>query len=249
VWLRWLPQKLAACFAPIPDPSSCLAHLNRFERRIYSQNGEDGIIEAIFKVIGTTNKFGVEFGVQTGLECNTRYLIERKGWDCLQMDSGSPLPPGIRQEWITAENIESLFRKYEVPGKFDLLSIDIDFNDYWVWKSLTGYQPRVVVIEYNASVPARESRVVQYDPLASWDGSSYFGASLLALRKLGQSKGYSLLACDSRGVNAFFVLADLLPPEVRDLDIESVYRPPRYQSQKRGQPGGHPPSARQMIEI
>ncbi len=266
-------------------------NINLHEKKIYSQNGEDGIIEFIFSVIGVTNKFSVEFGVGDGFECNTIYLLEKKKWKGLMMDYGAEqqihLNTVMKKAWssrngglannvkrgfkfirkiikrskrsiefsrnvkiekITAENIQQLFQKYNVPNDFDLLSIDIDYNDYWVWKAITDYSPRLVVIEYNSSIPPTESRVVPYNPDASWDGTNYFGASLLALRNLGLSKGYTLVGCDSRGVNAFFVKSDLIK-RIKINDIDQLYRSPQYGQLVNNVHIGHPPSDKKMIEI
>ena len=265
--------------------------LNSYEKKIYSQNGEDGIIEFIFSKIGTTNKFLVEFGVGNGFECNTAYLLEKKGWKGLMMDYGSDekikienlikkgwfyrkfgirhtLRKGIKffkklikqyrrsrhfqydikKEKITVENIEELFQKYNVPIFFDLLSIDIDFNDYWVWKAITNYHPRVVVIEYNSSIPPTESRVVPYDPEAVWDGTNYFGASLLALQNLGNEKGYTLVGCDSNGVNAFFCKSELVK-EIKIKPIRNLYKSPKYGKIVNEIYIGHTPSDKKMIKI
>jgi hypothetical protein len=265
--------------------------LNLHERKIYSQNGEDGIIEFIFSKIGSTNKFSVEFGVGNGFESNTTYLLEKKGWKGLMMDYGSDekiktenlIKKGlsyrkfgikyclqksikflkktmarykrsryfqydIKKEKVTAENIEKLFQKYNVPKNFDLLSIDIDFNDYWVWKAITNYHPNVVVIEYNSSLPPTESRVVQYDPEAVWDGTNYFGASLLALQNLGHTKGYTLLGCDSNGVNAFFCKNEIING-IKINGIQYLYKPPKYGKMVNGIYTGHPPSDKKMIKI
>ncbi len=265
--------------------------INEFEKKIYSQNGEDGIIEYIFSKIGTTNKFSVEFGVGNGFECNTVYLLEKKGWKGLMMDYGADqkinwknvlkkawssrnssfsenikrydtfirkiigqtkrtqsFQLNIKNEKVTAENIQNLFQKYHVPKTFDLLSIDIDYNDYWVWKAIIDYSPRVVVIEYNSSVPPSESRVVKYEPEARWDGTNYFGASLLALQLLGNSKGYTLVGCDNNGVNAFFCKDEL----VKNFEIDKIdllYRPPQYGEIIDGIPSGHPPSNKKIPEI
>lgn len=202
-----------------------IADLATFERKFHSQNWEDGIIEAIFAAIGTTNRYFVEFGVEDGTVCNSRRLLEL-GWTGLQMDgreAGSD--PVRKQEFIRAENINDLFRKYSVPAEFDLLSIDIDGNDYWVWKAIAGYRPRVVVMEYNSSVPASESRTVPYDTDFRWDGTEYFGASLLALAKLGREKGYTLVGCDSNGINAFFVQDALVPGRFLTKPPVELYRP------------------------
>ena len=265
--------------------------INSHEKKIYSQNGEDGILEFIFSKIGTTNKFSVEFGVGNGFECNTVYLLEKKGWTGLMMDYGADQDIqwkgvlkkawsnknigfsenikkyanfskkiikrkersihyrlDIKNERITAENIENLFQKYQVPKNFDLLSIDIDYNDFWVWKAISKFHPRVLVIEFNSSVPPTESKVVPYDPNAQWDGTNYFGASLLALKNLSLEKNYTLLGCDSNGINAFFCKSDLVK-NFKIKDIEDLYRSPKYGEKINGVNIGHPPSSKKMIEI
>ena len=201
------------------------AGLEKFEYRVYSQNGEDGVLARIFDVLVHTNRFFVEFGTgPDGTERNTR-LLEEKGWTGLLMDRRpAGRAPRIRAEHVTAENVNQVFTNYSVPEEFDLLSIDVDGNDYWIWNALSpAYRPRVVVIEYNAAVPPTESKAITYDPDFEWQKTDYFGASLLALFRLGKRKGYKLIYCESTGVNAFFVRADLCPWEpdsVRDL-----YRP------------------------
>src|SRR5438552_12778983 len=96
--------------------------------RIYSQNGEDGILRAIFMKMGTTNKFCVEFGVGDGKSCNTRRLTEKEGWHALLMDMNEKAPSFVKREFITPDNINELFLKYDVPKEFDLLSVDLDYN-------------------------------------------------------------------------------------------------------------------------
>lgn len=269
----------------------CIFDINLHEKKIYSQNGEDGIIEFIFSKIGTTNKFSVEFGVGNGFQSNTAYLLEKKGWKGLMMDYGadqeihwrgvlkkawsnrklglmknvrkdttffkkiigqakrsSQFQLDIKIEKVTAENIQNLFEKYKVPKNFDLLSIDIDFNDYWVWNAIIDYSPRAVVIEYNPSIPYTESRVVPYDPEGKWDGSNYYGASLLALKNLGLEKGYTLVGCDNNGVNAFFCKSDLISG-FRIKDIQDLYRPPKYGKIISNTHIGHTPSEKKIPEL
>jgi hypothetical protein len=223
-------------------------NLNRFEFKVYSQNGEDGILQAIFSKIGSTNAFCVEFGVHDGTECNTRFLREKQGWSGLWMDGGRRDSPLIMREFITAQNINMLFQKYRVPKAFDLLSIDIDGNDYWVWKALSAeYSPRVVVVEYNAKIPPTESKTIEPAPDFHWDGTDYFGASLLALTKLAQEKGYTLVGCNQRGINAFFARNDLAEKYFKIKPITALYRPPTYGKTADG--GGWPTSARKMITV
>jgi len=225
-------------------------NINLFEKKIYSQNGEDGILQIIFYKIKSINKFCVEFGVNNGRECNTRYFIETEGWRYLHMDYGDYKHPytQIKKEFITAENINLLFRKYNVPEEFNLLSIDIDFNDYWIWKAIE-YYPAVVVIEYNGSIPPNESKVVKYEPFNTGDGSNYFGASLLALVKLGKSKGYTLVGCCKKGINAFFVRDDLINDRFVIKDIEELYKAPFYGKIINGRFVGHPPSNKSFISV
>jgi hypothetical protein len=227
--------------------------LNRYEFKVFSQAGEDGIISEIFNRIGTTNKFFVEFGVGNGLENNSAYLLV-KGWQGYWIEGSERFCKSIRQSFedllanqqltlkntfITAANIEDLFREGNVPTELDLLSIDIDGNDYWVWQAITNYRPRVVIVEYNAIYPPESSWVMQYNPSHQWKYNSHVGSSLKALEKLGHQKGYKLVACSFSGVNAFFVREDLLGDNFcSPFSAENHYEPARYFlcSQKAGHP-------------
>jgi len=206
-----------------------LADLQLHERKVLSQNGEDGILQAIFQAIGTTNRVFVEFGCEDARECNAAYLLEQ-GWHGLLMDGGgiSRNPRAVvHKEFITAENINMLLQKYGMPEAFDFLSIDIDGNDYWVWKAMTC-RPRVVVVEYNASYPPPHRKTIVYDPNFRWTGTDYFGASLRALKELGEQKGYTLVYCENTGANAFFIATAALPAGFVPKPLEAIYRPPNY---------------------
>jgi len=221
------------------------------EQKIYSQNGEDGIIQSLFNMIGVRSKFYVEFGVRDGIECNTRYLREKMNFDGIAWDGGHEIHDfKLFKEFITAENINDLFYKYKIPYDFDLLSIDIDYNDLWVWKSLDEkYKPSIVVIEYNCGFPPPLSLTVPYDSSAQWDGQSNFmGASLSALNKLAFDKKYTLVYCDNRGINAFFVHNDLLNNIKFKIEpVKKIYKKGRYGI---GPFGGHlqHSSDKKMIE-
>jgi len=218
--------------------------LRECERSVYSQNGEDGVLERIFDLIGTSSKYYIEFGGYDGYLCsNVRYLREFLGWDGLLMDGGfEDLAINLQREFITAENINDLFEKYRIPHDVDFLSIDIDYNDFYVWKALSDkYRPRVVVVEYNATHTPHEDKVVEYSPYYSGDGTNYFGASILAFYNLGRKKGYSLVYAERNGVNLFFVRDDLLDWlgwEFKNTNnIEKLYSFPKYGP---GPNGGHP---------
>jgi len=223
---------------PIQDISVFTRRIAFIERKEHSQNGEDGIINAIFAKVGATNKYYVEFGTEDGIETNTRYLFKHRGWKGLLMDgSNENLSINLHKAFITAENIEELFATHNVPKEFDLLSIDIDGNDYWVWKAITHFKPRVVIIEYNAHIPPTISKTIPYQADFCWDGTDYYGASLLALSTLGKQKGYILIGTDPNGVNAFFVQEQLLSGNFAPLPIEKLYHPPSFKG-KKGH--GHP---------
>ncbi len=222
--------------------------LNRYEYQVYSQNGEDGIIEEIFNRIGTTNRVFVEIGVQDGLECNSAYLL-LNGWSGYWIEGNPKSVVAIKhrfsgpinkqqlkilQSFVTAENVEATLRDSGVPVEFDLLSIDIDGNDYWVWKAIEHFKPRIVVIEYNALFRGNVKWVMKYNPSHTWDGTSYFNASLKSLELLGVSKGYCLVGCNFHGINAFFVRCDLIQDRFcAPFTAENHYEPIRYHLHKK----------------
>jgi hypothetical protein len=214
------------------------------EFKVYSQNGEDGLLLYIFSKIGTTNKRFVEFGIGGGIECNTANLSINHGWNGLLIDGGKnnvrrakfyyqrrpeikPSQVRIVQSFVTAENINMVLLDNDIKGEIDLLSIDIDGNDYSVWKAIRDVRPRVVVIEYNASLGSDTSLTIKYDPQFSvpkkYPRCWYHGASLAALAKLGNSKGYVLVGADSTGTNAFFVLREIAHGKLREVSIEEAF--------------------------
>lgn len=191
--------------------------LNQYQNRILSQWGQDGVLQKIFDTIGTTNKYFVEFGSSgndSGMG-NTAYL-RRSGFDGLLMD-GSERPYNndvndkkyeVKIEFISTSNINQLFEKYNVPNEFDFLSIDIDGQDFHVWNHLQNYLPRVVSIEMNYHISPGKDRVMNLDDNWIWKGNEMAGASVTALKKLGNKKGYSLVAtCMS---DAIFIRNDLI---------------------------------------
>lgn len=234
----------SAAFASTQEAHASVGiNLSDFERHVYSQNGEDGTLEKIFEVLGILEDgYYVEFGAESGAECNTRYFRENYGWQGLLMDGHYENETiNLRREFVTTKNINALLDKYNTPENFDLLSIDIDFNDYYVWEAIEErFSPKVVIVEYNASHLPTEDRIVIADPTGGWDGTNYFGASLLSLSRLGEKKGYSLVNTDKAGVNAIFIRNDLIsanPDLFQNInDVEALYHPPRYGW---GPRGGH----------
>jgi hypothetical protein len=251
--LQWARSRLADTGRPLPT-----ADLRNFEARVYSQNGEDGILTEIFRRIGVSNRFFVEFGAETGQQCNCARLALQAGWQGLFLEADPRFFAALEQRYakrsgvrcvramVTSKNIEQLLATHNVPAKFDLLSIDIDGNDYWVWASIRRWQPRVVVIEYNSGKGPEERWVMEEEPAYRWNGTTYFGASLASLTALARQKGYTLVATNSTGVNAFFVRDDLVNAG-RFLDpvLHYYYSPPTHGEY----PGGHPPGSGPYVAI
>lgn len=225
--------------------------LKPYENKVFSQNGEDGIIKKIFEIIGFSNRYYVEIGVEDGRECNTRYLREVCACQGIQFDRDyENLEINLHQALITAENINTIFTQYKIPHEFDLLSLDIDGNDFYLWFNLQeNYRPRVVIVEYNSSHSPQEDKVVQYSTQRAWDGTNYFGASILAWKNLGVSKDYSLVYAESHGINSFFIRNDILKEKQIQFqhinNVELLYMPPKYYGfwpySKNRQ--GHPPDS------
>jgi hypothetical protein len=207
------------------------------EFRSFSQNGEDGILLYIFSLIGTTNRKVVEICAADGIECNSGNLIINHGWSGLLFDGNQEniergrqiyaklantfiVPPIFAHGWITAENVNQLIESNGFSGEIDLLSLDLDGNDFWVWNAINCIKPRVVVLEYNAVWRPDRAVSIPYDPDFVLDFSRtpfYCGASLAAFVALGRKKGYRLVACEHCEINAFFVRNDLvaeLMPEI-----------------------------------
>lgn len=213
----------------IPDDLIFLADRNK---NISSQNGEDGVTLTIFDAIGTTNKKYLEFGA-TEMYNNSQILHEKLGFTGV-LWNGANLACSysqISQEFITVENIKELCAKYEVPAEPDFVSIDIDGNDWHVWRELGKVcRPRVLVIEYNSRFPPTEDNVMPYKADHVWDGTTYFGATIEAMYLLGRQLGYSLVCADNMGVNLFFVRDDLEPEKkfFGTNNVKMLYRTPKY---------------------
>jgi hypothetical protein len=216
--------------------------LSLYEKTLYSQNGEDGVLAKIFQVIEPHSKFCVEFGGFDGVTGSNTYLLRLQGWQCVQFDRAYEIPKyNLHKEFITAETINQIFEKHSVPHDLDLLSIDIDYNDFYIWQAIDPkYRPAVVVIEYNATHLPDEDKVVKYRPYYVGDDTNYYGASILSLYRLGRSKGYSLVYAEANGVNLFFVRDDLLNDQVQFKNLNQVEKIYRYPTYGKGPNGGHP---------
>ena len=182
------------------------------EEKIYSQNKEDGVTLSLINFLGIKNGTFVEFGVGDGSETNTRILREKYNWKGLMMDSSiDNLSINKHQEIISYSNILNLFEKYKVDLYLDLFSEDTDYADYWiVEKVLTKYRPKIVIHEVNQQPPNLCVTVEKPNKIIYWDGTNYHGGSVCAFYCLAKKNRYTMVYCESRGVNCFWIRYILL---------------------------------------
>ncbi len=204
-----------------------LPTLRDAEFRVFSQFGDDGIIQYLLRVTGATPDTFIEFGVTDYAEANTRFLVLNDNWRGLVIDGDPAMVERIRKDpictfydvtpvsaFIDRDNINDLFIKHGFEGEIGLLSVDIDGNDYWVWEAVTAVNPVVVVSEYNSTFGPTQAVTVPYDPAfqrqKAHPSNLYYGASLAALCHLAEKKGYVFVGSNSNGNNAYFVRRDRL---------------------------------------
>ena len=219
------------------DPSS-LPYPERLTAgrfRLLSQNQEDGMLWSLFQQIGTTTKTFVELGSgATG--GNAAMLAGEFGWTGLLVegDQGKVEYAGRRFPrakavcaWITPETVNELLERNGFAGEVDLLSVDVDGVDYWVWQAIAVCSARLVMLEYNSMFGPDRAVTVPYDPKFNRRDHRfcYYGASLTAMTQLSATKGYRLVAVEPTGVNAFFLRNDVAP-EIPACDPAHVYRIP-----------------------
>jgi len=223
--------------------------LHEVEFRVFSQWGDDGIIQwLIARLPGLARTF-VEFGVEDYTEANTRFLLINDNWAGLVMDASSRnMERLIRRKWfwrhdltaktcfLTRENVDDSISSWSEARPIGLLHIDVDGNDYWLWHAIVFTRPGIVIMEYNAVFGAERSITTPYASdfqrnRAHYSGQ-YFGASLAALAHLANEKGYGLIGTNSAGNNAYFVRRDLLNAEVRETLVESAFTQPRFRESR-----------------
>jgi len=192
--------------------------LEAAERSVFSQYGEDGVVERIFEIIEPTSRYVVEFGASDGIDAsNARNLVMNHGWGGYMIEGSPKLAkklkeayapyPSVKTErhWVFPGNIEILFEEAGVPKDLDYLVIDIDSNDYYVWRAIHDFRPKVVMLEASMFFPPPQLMVVDFHPMNYWDYTEYHGASLQSFYNLAKKKGYELVYCMSFGPNCFFV--------------------------------------------
>ncbi len=219
-----------------------LQELEATEKSIYSQHGEDGVIQALLEKIPPRHRFIVEFGAYDGDHMsNSRHLICDHDWRALLIEPDprffarlEKLYVGNKQvktvqAFITTDNINQLFADANVPKDFDVLSIDVDGPDYYLWEALTDYQPAIVLLECNASILPTEKYIVAEQQAWELSGTAQEGASLLALYELGLQKGYHLVYSELSGANLFFIHESFIESfNLTGLTPEALYQAPQF---------------------
>lgn len=214
--------------------------LHKHEFRVFSQHREDGIIDFLIRQVGQHSGTFVEFGFGPD-QCNCLNLAYNKNFRGLLIDGSKSKCEAAQSAYsllgksnihvvnsfLSRENINQVIKENGFTGEIDVLSIDIDGNDYWLWEAIDVVSPGIVVVEYNASFGPDRSITVPYDPgFVRYDKHSsgfYYGASLAALSHLGSKKGYQLVGCDYSGVNAFFLREDLLNDSIPTSSVTDAY--------------------------
>jgi len=211
--------------------------------RKYSQFEEDGLLLYIFSLLKPLNRVCVEICAGDGRECNTANLIINHGWwghlfdgDERKVKIGRTFyarnkdtfvhPPRFTQAWITAENVNDEISKSGASGPIDLLSLDMDGVDYWVWKAIKVIEPQVVICETHNSIPPDKALTVPYEAEFAFESRNFRGASLLAMAKLGKEKGYRLVGTHRFGFNAIFIKQGLVEKYFPEVDVASCVQDP-----------------------
>jgi hypothetical protein len=223
--------------------------LSELEFKVFSQFGDDGIIQFLINNLHIQNTNFVEFGVQAYRESNTRFLLMKDNWSGLVMDASKKNIKRIihseyfwkfqliaRCAFITAENINQLISDEGIQGDLGLLHVDLDGNDYWVWKAIDIVTPVIAIIEYNSVFGIDRPITIPYEEkfqrTKAHFSNLYFGASLGALQHLANQKGYAFIGCNSAGNNAYFVRRDKLNANIRELSLKEGYVLSRFRESR-----------------
>ena len=195
----------------------------KYESRTHSQNGEDGILQKIISDLKPESKKSMEFGAHPN-ECNTR-ILQGVGFKTIMLDA-RPNDHNIHKEFITEHNINKIIEKYNCQD-ISTLSIDIDGQDFFVWRQINSASPLIVIIEYNCRIPSSYNLVMKRDPNYKWPNNEWpkdYSCGVRGLYELGKRKGYSLVGSTSQGVNLFFVRNDFVKKISKDIRCE-INRP------------------------
>jgi len=223
--------------------------LAEVEFKVFSQFGDDGIIQFLINNLNIPNKTFIEFGVEDYREANTRFLLMNNNWSGLILDASKKNVKRIinseyywkfqliaRCAFVTVENINQLISDEGIRGDIGLLHIDLDGNDYWVWKAIDIVNPAIAIIEYNSVFGIDRPITIPYKKTfqrtKAHFSNLYFGASLGALQHLAKQQGYAFVGCNSAGNNAYFVRRDRLNANIKELSLKEGYALSRFRESR-----------------
>jgi hypothetical protein len=226
--------------------------LQDYEFKVFSQWGEDGIIQRLTKIVQIKNRTFIEFGVENFYEANCRFLLMKDNWSGFVIDGSAQNVKEMRNSYfywkyslnaidafITRDNIDDLLAKSGFDGDLGILSVDLDGNDYYVLEAISNFRPRILICEYNAVFGATRKISVPYDPsfirANKHSSNLYWGASLAAVTFLAEKNGYELVGTNSVGSNAFYVRNDLLTEKVEVLSVGDAYAPSTFRESRDGE--------------
>jgi hypothetical protein len=224
--------------------------LFELEFKVFSQFGDDGIINWLINYLEIGNKKFIEFGVTDYIESNTRFLLMNDNWDGLVMDGSDEAIKNIlnshyywkhnlkaKQLWVTKENINEFITEYGYSGEIGLLHIDLDGNDYWIYKELTNVKPDIFIAEYN-SIFELNPWTIPYDSsfyrTSAHYSNLYWGSGLKPIYDLAIDRGYSFIGCNSAGNNAYFVRTDKMK-DLKPIYLENGYVCSKYRESRNEQ--------------
>jgi hypothetical protein len=224
------------------------ADVRAAEFKVFSQFGEDGIIQHLIRHVPIERDVFVEFGVADYSESNTRFLLVNDNWRGLVIDGGTSHQAFLKRtglDWrhhidalsafIDRDNIDGLIRGAGIEGDIGLLSIDVDGNDLWILERISAVSPRVLAVEYNATFGPEAAVTVPYDPgfqrSAAHSSNLYWGASIAGLERVARGRGYTLVAGNRAGNNVFFVRDDVLGP-LKPLTAAEAWAPSRFRESR-----------------
>jgi len=230
-----------------------LARLQDAEFKVFSQYGEDGILQYLIHETGLTREEQVfiEFGVQDYLESNTRFLLQGDHWRGLIIDGSKEYMDSVRRSdiywrndltavdaWIDRDNINELIGDAGFHGDIGILSVDIDGNDYWIWEKIEVVNPVIVIAEWNSVFGSKHAVSIPYardfDRATAHYSCLYWGASMRAFEELGARKGYALVGSNRVGNNIFFVRCDRLG-RLKSLNTQEAYVVSRFRDSRDAQ--------------
>lgn len=223
------------------------------EFKVFSQFGEDGIIQYLISKTHIEDETFIEFGVGDYAESNTQFLLMNNNWKGLIIDRSEQCVNSIKSSeiywrhdltavcaFVDKDNINQIMSDHSFSGQIGLLNIDVDGNDYWIWESITVVDPIIVIIEYNSTFGNKYAITIPYDPLFERGKAHYshlyWGCSLKALCLLAEKKGYYFVGSNSNGNNAFFVRKDRTG-SIQPVTVESGYVKSKFRDSRdpRGQ--------------